>query len=916
MKVVKELPHLKMIDLLLYKDHYSYITSLSRLLGKGYSKKKVKKYICRNCFIHSSSEESFMKHQKICFENGECVVKLPSKTDELTCRFKNFRAKFKSDFVIYADFEAYVSKKDEFPESQSSESFTINTQKHTPCSFTYTVKCRNNKICPPKFFTYTQKYKGEDVVKIFNKQMDLERKFIFDNFTSKPKDMIFTAKDQKSYNKQKGCHICEGENISKYYHKPRCLEWVRDHDHLTGKFRGKAHSVCNFICKEQNFVPVVFHNLEGYDSHLFVKSMCSDKKDEKFSCIAKNEESYISFSKGKKCGSYKKNGKEIDTYFYSRYIDSLKFLLTSLDSASKTLEDKDCKLLIHFFGIDDLSIVRRKGIFPYEWFDSFEKLGATSLPPIEDFYSTLNESSVSDEDYKHAQNIWKHFKMETFRDYHDLYLKIDVLLLADVFEKLRNESNKSYGLDPCHYYTSPGLSWDAFFKMTKAKPELLTDYDMYLMIEKGIRGGMSVITKRYSNANNKYMKDYDAKQDSSFIKYLDANNLYGTAMCEKMPYSNFQWGDNLDINQDSFEPGFYEVDLEYPQQLHDLHNDLPLAPEKMKINKVEKLIASLSDKKEYVLNHKILKYYLDEGMKLTKIHRVITFEEKDFMKEYIMFNTSKRMEATTDFKKDFFKLMNNSLFGKTMENVRNRSDVVIVSNKKEFNKLVRKPTYKSRKIFSENLVAVHMGKSEVIYNKPIYLGATILDESKIIMYEHHYNFFKPHYGDNCKLLFTDTDSLCYEIKTDDFYADIKPYLEERFDTSNIPEEHVLPSGINKKVLGMLKDETQANEIIEFCGLRAKCYSFKTEKYGDVKCKGISKKVIKKSITIDDLKSVNFTGIPQYRNMSTIRSKDHELYTQRMRKVALDRNDDKRHVLPNRIDTLALSHWRIENNLKK
>ena len=233
LKVVKESSDIKMIDLLLYKNHYSYITSLSRLLGKGFSKKKVKKFICRNCFIHSSSEESYMKHQKLCFENGECVVKLPTKGDELTCKFKNFRAKFKSDFVIYADFEAYVSKKDEFPSgNENQESFTINTQKHTPCSFSYLVKCRENKICKPKFFSYTQKFPGEDIVKIFNERMDIERKFIYNNFTSKPKDMIFSVEDEISFIKQKECHICEGENISKYMCKPRCLEWVRDHDHV------------------------------------------------------------------------------------------------------------------------------------------------------------------------------------------------------------------------------------------------------------------------------------------------------------------------------------------------------------------------------------------------------------------------------------------------------------------------------------------------------------------------------------------------------------------------------------------------------------------------------------------------------------------------------------------------------------
>ena len=207
------------------------------------------------------------------------------------------------------------------------------------------------------------------------------------------------------------------------------------------------------------------------------------------------------------------------------------------------------------------------------------------------------------------------------------------------------------------------------------------------------------------------------------------------------------------------------------------------------------------------------------GLKLTKIHRGVKFLERDWMKEYIQLNTDLRTKGTTDFEKDFFKLMNNSVFGKTMENVRNRVDIRIVNDEKKWNKLAKKHNFKSATIFSENLVAVHMRRTSVKLKKPIYLGMSILDISKTLMYDFHYNYIKPMYGNDAELLFTDTDSLCYEITTKDFLKDISEDVHERFDTSNINKNHSsgIPTGVNKKVIGMMKSETGSKQIEEFSG---------------------------------------------------------------------------------------------------
>ena len=325
-----------------------------------------------------------------------------------------------------------------------------------------------------------------------------------------------------------------------------------------------------------------------------------------------------------------------------------------------------------------------------------------------------------------------------------------------------------------------------------------------------------------------------------------------------------------------------EVDLEYPKKLHDLHNDYPLAPEQIEVNKVEKLIPNLWNKKKYVIHYENLKQYLNLGLKLIKIHRGIKFEESQWLKKYIALNTDLRTKARNEFEKDFFKLLNNSVFGKTMENIRNRVDIKLVTDRKKAEKLAAKPNFKHCNIFCEELIAIHMKKTSVIMNKPVYLGMCILDLSKTLMFDFYYNYSKKKYGDKAKLLFTDTDSLMYEIQTEDFYKDVNGDVKDRFDTSDYPPYH--PSGIsagcNKKVLGMFKDEAGGKIIDEFVGLRAKLYSYKMfEGKESKKCKGIKKIVVKNSIKHEDYKNCLFTGKEQLRKMNVIRSHKHEVYTE-------------------------------------
>ena len=327
---------------------------------------------------------------------------------------------------------------------------------------------------------------------------------------------------------------------------------------------------------------------------------------------------------------------------------------TSLDKLVNNLSKDAFNNVERYYAEDKLSLLTKKGQYPYEYMNSSEKLKETQLPPKEAFYSRLNDECISDENYAHEQEVWKTFEMKYLEDYHNLYNKVDVLLLSDVFENFREICIKNHNSDPAHYYTAPGLAWDAALKVTNVELELLSNIDMLLMVEKGIRGGVSMISNRYGKANNKYMGSrFDDSMPSKYITYLDANNLYGWAMSKPLPTHSFKWMELSELENWENHSCIMEVDLEYPRNLYDLHSDYPLAPEQIEVNKVKKLIPNSGDKEKYILHDGNLKQNLRLGLKLTKIHRGIKFEDSQWLKKYIALNTELRTAAANEFEKDF-----------------------------------------------------------------------------------------------------------------------------------------------------------------------------------------------------------------------------------------------------------------------
>ena len=551
----------------------------------------------------------------------------------------------------------------------------------------------------------------------------------------------------------------------------------------------------------------------------------------------------------------------------------------------------------------------RKGVYPFEYMDNWERFNETSLPSKESFYSNLNMEDIDDIDYRHGNNVFNKFKLNNLGDYHDLHVQSDTLLLADVFENFRDMCLKEYELDPAHFLSLPGFAWQACLKKTNIKLALLTDYDMLLMVEEGIRGGICHSIQRYAKANNKYMKSYNNNEESSYIQYLDANNLYGWAMSKKLPTNGFKSHNSNKINEEFIKnynenhiKGYIlEVDVKYPKRLHELHGDLPFLSEQMEVNKCKKLVCNLFNKKKYVAHINTLKQALNHGLKFKKIHRVIEFNQEAWLKPYIDMNTELRKLARNDFEKDLFKLMNNSVFGKTMENIRKYRDIKLVTMDQKRSKLVSEPNYHTINLISEDLSIIEMKKTKVKMNKSIYLGLSILEISKTLMYEFWYDYMKPKY--NFKLCYMDMDSFIMNIKTNYFYKDITNDVENRFGTSNYEVNRPLPTRKNKKIIGLVKDELGGKIITEFVTLRPKTYLFLTDDgKEDKKAKGTKKCVIKKMIKFNEYKKCSLNDELILKSQQRFISKKHDVYSENINKIALSNNDDKRIVSSNRISS--------------
>lgn len=888
----------KEVNLLLYKKHYFLISNFNRLIHE----KNSCSYYCKNCLLGFRRKETLETHQTYCLLNKPQRLRMPTINDNVL-KFTAYQKMFKHPFCIFADFECLtIPIQTSIP--QSDKSFTVKVQKHEPICYGLFVVDENNKI------VYHKYYLGMDCVENFFVTLKcLESKILTYMERNIPLGNI-------NFNKPEICHLCE-----KKFKTTDVI--VRNHSHLSGKFLGFCHkSPCNLNYKLSQFICVVLHGFINYDSHLIFKKI-SNKFGKKIKVIPINTEKFTTFT--------------IDNL---KFIDSYNFLSSSLSKLVNNLKESNFDFPVfneYFKNVKNSNLLLRKGIFPYDYFNHIDVLREKTLPPKMCFYNKLTEEDISDNEYQHALKVWKKFKCVYFEDYLKIYLFVDCLLLADVFNNFRSITQHNYNLEPAHFLSAPDLTWTAGLKMTDIKLELFTDVNMYLMVEKGIRGGICIIGKRFSECNNPYvLETYDHKKPNKYIVSIDINNLYGFSMTGNLPYSNFKWLtfeeiNNFDVMSISCnsEIGYIlDVDLEYPPEIHNIHNDLPMAVDHLNItynnlspyqknilknnglklnNNAKKLIPNLNDKTHYVIHYLNLQFYIQQGLKLTKIHKVISFRQSPWLKPYIEFNTLKRKNSKNDFDKSFFKLMINSFFGRSCMNVRKQVDVKIALTERECKNHLSSSALEYFSVISENCVLFKKKRSNLFLNKPIYIGFTVLEFSKLFMYKMYYNVFKENYGENVNLLYMDTDSFTLEITCEDFYKDLQYKLPKIFDFSNYDQNNKLYSKTNESKLGLFKDETRGIPIKEFCGLKPKMYSYIFGNNCKKTAKGIKRSEVQK-MNHDMYVSVLKSNISKRCTQHQILSKQHEIHTMLINKKSLCSFYDKKYLLDDGITCLSFGHY--------
>lgn len=994
----------KHVNLLLYRDHVVGIKNLSALLKGQLFKRKVKMHICAKCHSNFPSMEKYEEHINSCIHN-KTNIKMP-KAGTIR-KYKSNGAEQFHPYTVTLDFECTLKKT-----NTKITNKTSHIHEHIPNSFSFhtpdgveLINSENTDILMKEFNNLLVKY-GEryDEIRKMNKKM---------NWNDEIKTKVNNATK---------CEMCE-----KKFDSPE--EKRVDHNHMTGKFRAVLCNTCNLNLQLPRFVPVLIHNIR-YDSMIFLSWILKLSEQNDIQIIPNSKENYITFSKKVVVNQYKqqydlsrctnckkthknqimsvcpeckrkmlikRKGEMQDVTMEFKFIDTFKFISTSLEKAvknlvevnncfcakcnrkqeivnpklkpinengilklranckkcdskvSKPIDYKKFKNILKEFRKEDLHLVLQKGVYPYEWMDNYAKMNEQLPLDLKDWYSTINDKTISERELRVAQRVYKHFNCQTFKDYHNLYLKLDTVLLKDVFDNFRTTCYKNYKLDPVYYISAPNLADAASLKETQQQLGLISNQNMYELYEKGVRGGISMIPTRKAVANNCYFYDkksektvklskekaeekgiYNSKKALSYLLYLDCNNLYGHSLSQPLPVGDFSEEDPTAYTvekilsfTDDRERGYtFVVDLEIPAELHDKFKDYPMLPEhytpsleelsdyqreliKKKIGTTPanpKLINTLKPKKNYIIDYRMLKECIRQGIILKKVKRAISFEQKAWLKPYIEKNTKLRQEAKNDFEKDFYKLMNNSVYGKQMENVRSRCDVKLLDLYVKFEK---HKEYENRTIVDENTVLLYRKKPEIKLNKPIYGGFVVLELSKILMYRFYYNQLKSKYGDRIKLCATDTDSLIVYIETEDVYEDIKNDIEN-FDTCGFTIDW-MPQ-VNNKVPGLFKDEYLGMPIREFVGLRAKMYAFKTDIKEKKVCKGIRKCNIEK-MKYDMYNETLLESKITTETVYNITSKDFQLYTVKSQKTALSPFDDKRYLVDN-INTLPYGYLEL------
>lgn len=716
---------------------------------------------------------------------------------------------------------------------------SITTNPHQLSGYSFLAIDNNQEIID--YGTY-HKLQQPDLIKSFMESMFVISKN-YQDITCKP---------------TKNCTICNNEVKE---------DVVLGKNFINGK-SGSHHQKC--WEKPENALHVFFHNFRGYDSHLLIGDLISDYN--------------IKYLNGKTFEKMDVIQLEKSSHERVVFKDSLNFLSASLDACVKSCNEFK------------FSSTQEKGAFPYEWFDSFSKLNDTQLPSdLDSWKNNLNNKSVPREEYEKALKVWQQQEFENFGDYHNYYMSLDTALLADVFESFRRAVFDEYKVDCITFQGAPSLTW-YLATVNEDDFKIITDKDVYIDFTQNIRGGVSQAMVRYAIA--------DPSKES--IVFLDVNSLYSYCMTFPLPTKFIRKIEGPEIDKvlsNDFDPFDDEqqccyvfcVDIEYPKHLHDRDWAFPLCPHKHDA----RLCTTFLKKEKILLHQKTLEFYTRQGLEVTNIHYIYEFEQKKLLNNYVSENIRKRRETNSPVYKNLYKLLNNSLYGKTCENVFKYHSFKQETNVQQANGK-KNPYLATCKdfIFYGNNVLVEKDLVDVTLTKPIQLGFTILELAKLQIYQ-FIAALQNQFGDTVTPMYTDTDSLMLHCKFPNGYEtlyknkQLRQFLDfSTFDYGNKD---------SAKQSGLWSPELDGDEIIEYVGLRAKTYAYKTLKGKQVmKNKGVPSNALSKEsdnpIDFDDYKRILNEGDVMKASFYKIKSKHHELTTEQMDKIALNSMDEKRIIL--------------------
>lgn len=753
------------------ENHFLYIKDVNKYLRSIYSSKTSgstsksyqKRYYCLNCLNGFGSTKILHDHERLCGMNSPKIEELPENNGkDNILKFRKVENSHFGEYIGFLDFESVLPKTERKCEECTSlkckcdKSYTSVVSNQKPIGYSFIV-LKKNVVKHQK--TYIGENAGEHLVEHLLSIEDSVR----ENLSEKRK-MIFTKEDRKNFENSTSCYLCNKSFDS--------LLKNRDHSHMSGMYLGAACTQCNLRRRRPAKLKIFIHNGSRYDFHFIIRALSKYDEIEKISVLPYNGENFRTLC-----------------FNCFEFNDSLAFLQNSLAQLCEDLYNSNHSYPIlkqsslvktnGKFDAEKYDMLLKKSFFPYEYCTSLKKMIETrNFPDIESFYSSLSEETISKENYEFAKKVWKKFNCKNLSEYAELYCKIDTLLLAEVFQQFRKDMFNFSGLDPAHYISLPSYSFDSMLKVTGCEIELISgnNINMIHFIENGIRGGVSFIGTRklehcetpglekeivYVDANVSLIFNfifYKYRMFQIFLKnaLFPFQNLYGHAQTMKLPVGGATWLEKEEISSFKIEDidleGDYcyiiECDILYPEKLHIKHNNLPLAPEVIQVNETNlspysleallltenkvkykdtKLVSHFHPRRNYVLHAKNLKLYVDLGMKIVKIHRILRMNQVNFIAPFIDICTKARQSSKTKFEGDQFKKLANSCYGKCLENVRDYSMVKLHITKSSLLKAVNSINFKNYVILEENLVQTSHVPLKIYHNKPIFVGFAILE---------------------------------------------------------------------------------------------------------------------------------------------------------------------------------------------